>query len=70
MQQSVLPQGWTQMPDAELKPWFRVQTTLDGTTVKWECPYIYLFGGRDADGKLYDTVWRGVINRLTFSPII
>lgn len=36
----------------------------------WDCPYIYLFGGRKADGTLYNTVWRGVINRLSFKPIV
>lgn len=36
---------------------------------EWECPYIYLFGGTDADGVLYNTVWRGVITRLTFEPL-
>lgn len=35
----------------------------------WQCPYIYLFGGVDADGKLYNTVWRATLNRLTFIPI-
>ena len=37
---------------------------------EWECPYIYLFGGIQADGQLSNTVWRAVINRLTFKPII
>ena len=36
---------------------------------EWEVPYIYLFGGYDALGSLYDTVWRGVINSLTFKPL-
>lgn len=35
----------------------------------WECPYIYLFGGDGADGRLRDAVWRGVINNMTFRPI-
>ena len=35
----------------------------------WECPYIYIFGGIGAQGSLNDSVWRGVINRLTFKPI-
>lgn len=37
---------------------------------EWECPYIYLFGGENASGSLYNTVWRGVINRLQFKPVI
>ncbi len=36
---------------------------------EWECPYIYLFGG-ESNNHLYNSVWRGVINRLSFKPII
>lgn len=36
---------------------------------QWDCPYIYLYGGYDAAGNLYDSVWRGVINNLSFKPI-
>lgn len=43
---------------------------LDGDIIRWGCPYIYLFGGYAADGKLQDTIWRGVLSRLTFTPII
>lgn len=35
----------------------------------WECPYIYVYGGYDASGKLSDNLWRAVINRFTFKPI-
>lgn len=35
----------------------------------WECPYIYVYGGYTADGKLSDNLWRAVINRFTFKPI-
>ncbi len=35
----------------------------------WECPYIYMFGGEAANGETYNTVWRGVINRLSFKPL-
>lgn len=35
----------------------------------WECPYIYVFGGENAQGETYDTVWRAVVNRLTFKPL-
>lgn len=43
---------------------------VDGDLLKWDCPYIYLIGGFDPNGKLYDSVWRGVLARLTFTPII
>lgn len=36
---------------------------------EWDAPYVYLFGGYDAAGRLNDGVWRGVINRFTFTPI-
>lgn len=36
---------------------------------QWECPYIYMFGGHDSDGVLYNQIWRGVINRFTFVPV-
>lgn len=35
----------------------------------WECPYIYVFGGLASNDELYNTVWRGVINRLSFKPL-
>lgn len=35
----------------------------------WQCPYIYLFGGVNADGTLSDSIWRGVLNRLSFKPL-
>lgn len=36
---------------------------------EWDCPYIYIFGGYDKDGKLLNTIWRGTINRLSFKPL-
>lgn len=35
----------------------------------WDCPFIYVFGGEMADGQLLQTVWKGVITRLTFKPL-
>lgn len=50
-----------------------VDTTLPASRyskplTEWECPYIYLFGGTDARGNLFDCVHRGVINRFTLKP--
>ncbi len=68
---SNLDQYWREMPKAGLPVWYRAAgVEIDGDKVTWYCPYIYLFGGMDASGRLYDTVWRGVINRLSFMPII
>ncbi len=36
---------------------------------RWECPYIYMYGGIEADGKLFTSYRRGVINRYTFRPV-
>ena len=36
---------------------------------QWDCPYIYLVGGKTADGRQLNNIWKGVINQLTFKPI-
>ena len=36
---------------------------------EWDTPYIYMFGGYNSRGALYNEYWRGVINRLTFKPL-
>ena len=51
-------------------PKTRVDYEVSGETITWQCPYIYLIGGYDPNGHLYDTIWKGVLNRLTFVPII
>lgn len=48
----------------------RIPWQVEGGIISWNCPYIYLIGGYGPDGKLYNTIWRGVLNRLTFTPII
>ena len=45
-----------------------VQTASTAATT-WDCPYIYIFGGRNASGALFNTVWRGTIMRFTFKPL-
>lgn len=35
----------------------------------WNAPYIYLMGGYDAQGTLFNQTWLGVINRMTFKPL-
>lgn len=64
------PSGWTPTETPELPSWFKVDYATNGYDVEWMCPYIYLYGGRDSQDKLYDTVWRGVIRRLTFMPML
>lgn len=47
----------------------RISYFVDGADVEWDCPYIYMFGGRMADGRLNPYVWRAVLARLTFAPL-
>lgn len=61
-----LSQAWTRMSPGPK----RIKYTVNGDEITWSCPYIYLFGGFAPDGTLYNTVWHGVLNRLTFTPII
>lgn len=35
----------------------------------WECPFIYIVGGTDNAGAVYNNIWKGVINRLMYRPI-
>ena len=42
--------------------------TIDGTEITWKCPYIYVFGGYTIDQKLSTQIWRGVLNRVKFTP--
>ncbi|MDO4511624.1 MAG: DUF6242 domain-containing protein [Bacteroidales bacterium] len=36
---------------------------------EWQCPYIFLVGGMNDRGELLGSIWKGVINQLTFKPI-
>lgn len=62
--------GWAKMPAPGLPAGARVKYHTDGEEIIWECHYIYLFGGTDAQGTLNASIWRGALNRLTFRPII
>ncbi|MCC8176694.1 MAG: DUF6242 domain-containing protein [Bacteroidales bacterium] len=70
--------AWSEMASTPLPRWWQVYQPkgIPGASsratkpiTEWECPYIYLFGGTTASGTLYNTVWRGVINRLSFKPL-
>ncbi len=65
---------WKPMESVKLPAWYRVMKLTSASravapVTQWDCPYIYMFGGYAADGSLHDTVWRGVINRLSFKPL-
>lgn len=65
--------NWEELSSSPLPRWYRLATATGHNgqepITQWDCPYIYLFGGKSAEGALYNTVWRGVINRLSFKPI-
>lgn len=42
---------------------------IDGDIVRWDCPYIFLFGGFDTNMKLNREIRSGVLQRLTFVPL-
>lgn len=66
-QDTALSNAWKVMSRTDRQ---RVKWSVDGDTLYWECPYIYLLGGYDAADRLCNTVWRGVLNRLQSAPII
>lgn len=65
-----LTDAWTRTKTRAYSAWLTPEYEIDGTMISWKCPYIYIFGGTDTAGNLSDTIWRGVLARLTFQPII
>lgn len=61
--------GWIEMPATKLPASMRYSSRAIEPVTSWECPYVYLFGGTNINGTLYNNIWRGVINRLTFKPL-
>lgn len=47
----------------------RLPFQVDGDVIKWECPYIFLFGGLDQKNVLNSEIRSGVLQRLTFVPL-
>lgn len=47
----------------------RLPFEVEGEIIKWNCPYIFLFGGYDAKGILNPRIRSGVLQRLTFQPL-
>lgn len=64
---------WITQASRKLPSWaapaFPSMSRASKPITSWECPYIYIFGGYDANGHILDTVWKGTFNRLTFKPI-
>lgn len=76
---TVSPRGamseWTEVALKPLPPFWSIvsgkgiASRASTAITSWECPYIYVFGGENEQGETYDTVWRAVVNRLTFKPL-
>lgn len=63
---------WVEKDSGVLPPWYVVSAPLSRASTaitEWNTPYIYMFGGVNNNYTLYNTIWRGVINRLEFKPI-
>lgn len=66
---------WRQLPTPAVPPMLipMVSREISPLAIKpvdtWDCPYIYIFGGKDLAGNTYNTVWRGTIMRFTFKPL-
>lgn len=50
-------------------PWKAASTSPTQHSSEWQCPYIYLFGGRAANDAPLNTIWRGVLMRMAMRPI-
>lgn len=65
--------GWSSVTTRKLPFWAtpvdRGGSRATAAVDSWECPYIYLFGGYDADNQLRNAMWRGVILRFTYRPL-
>ena len=65
--------AWTELGAPRLPIGARFETAANSRATapitEWDAPYIYIFGGYEADGSLNRGLWRGVINRFTFTPI-
>lgn len=45
------------------------EVSVENNIISWDCPYIYMIGGYQADGNLCNSIWRGSLARFTFTPI-
>lgn len=66
--QASLEGNWQMRSSRHVSPMARLKYDVDNYEVSWDCPYIYIFGGKKESGSLNDEIWRGVLNRLTFIP--
>ena len=62
---------WNEMTPLALPSWWKVASASRAVApiTSWECPYVYIYGGKTQANRFNTQVWRGVINRLTFKPL-
>lgn len=65
-----LSDAWKSTPATKAGRWLQPSYTTDGFDITWQCPYIYIIGGENPAGILSESIWRGVLARLEFTPII
>jgi len=66
-----LTDAWKKLPLRRNVPGMkRIAYDVDGYEIRWECPYIFILGGHLPGGDFNTRVWRGVLARLTFAPLI
>ena len=65
-----LSEQWTPAKSTKSTPWTRTSYTIDGYEITWVCPYLYIFGGYTENMSLSTEIWRGVLARLEFTPVI
>ncbi len=66
--QASLEDNWTIPVSHGLPGMARIKYEVEDYEVYWNCPYIFIFGGIKENGSLNNEVWRGVLNRLSFTP--
>lgn len=62
--QSNLSNRWKTAPARRKLPF-----EIEGDIVKWDCPYIFLFGGYNTNSELNGNIRSGVLQRLTYEPL-
>lgn len=63
-----LSDAWKVQDSRRARP--KINWSVDGDILSWEAPYIYLLGGFDETGRQNNVMYRGILNRLRFAPII
>lgn len=61
--------GWATVFDADVARVPSPMLKITKPVTDWECPYLYLFGGKNRDGLTYNSLYRGVIVSFEFVPI-